>query len=136
MTAEIHAAIQSVRFIAQHIKDADKDNEVSVMGIIGLRFIIGQLIMSDVTLKENNFLLPNNDQNNCQTSSTPDKAQNLKHLQKLSKAPLYSFKNPFFIINYEKFSYDQHVFHAAPRKFLFNYVFVASQEQERKYERK
>lgn len=29
LTAEIHAAIQSVRFIAQHIKDADKDNEVS-----------------------------------------------------------------------------------------------------------
>lgn len=32
LTAEIHAAIQSVRFIAQHIKDADKDNEVSFMG--------------------------------------------------------------------------------------------------------
>lgn len=31
LTAEIHAAIQSVRFIAQHIKDADKDNEVSFM---------------------------------------------------------------------------------------------------------
>jgi hypothetical protein len=31
LTAEIHAAIQSVRFIAQHIKDADKDNEVSLV---------------------------------------------------------------------------------------------------------
>lgn len=29
LTPEVHAAIQSVRFIAQHIKDADKDNEVS-----------------------------------------------------------------------------------------------------------
>lgn len=33
LTAEIHAAIQSVRFIAQHIKDADKDNEVSAVAI-------------------------------------------------------------------------------------------------------
>lgn len=29
LTEEIMSAIQSVRFIAQHIKDADKDNEVS-----------------------------------------------------------------------------------------------------------
>jgi nicotinic acetylcholine receptor len=29
LTEEVLAAIQSVRFIAQHIKDADKDNEVS-----------------------------------------------------------------------------------------------------------
>jgi hypothetical protein len=44
LTAEIHAAIQSVRFIAQHIKDADKDNEVSVVGItIGLGFIAYEL---------------------------------------------------------------------------------------------
>lgn len=30
LTSEVLAAIQSVRFIAQHIKDSDKDNEVSV----------------------------------------------------------------------------------------------------------
>lgn len=30
MSPELHQAIQSVRFIAQHIKDADKDNEVRV----------------------------------------------------------------------------------------------------------
>lgn len=29
LTSEVLAAIQSVRFIAQHIKDSDKDNEVS-----------------------------------------------------------------------------------------------------------
>lgn len=29
MTAEVLQALRSVRFIAQHIKDADKDNEVS-----------------------------------------------------------------------------------------------------------
>lgn len=29
MTPELMQAMQSVRFIAQHIKDADKDNEVS-----------------------------------------------------------------------------------------------------------
>jgi hypothetical protein len=34
LTAEIHAAIQSVRFIAQHIKDADKDNEVSLVCVV------------------------------------------------------------------------------------------------------
>lgn len=31
LTSEVLAAIQSVRFIAQHIKDSDKDNEVSVL---------------------------------------------------------------------------------------------------------
>jgi hypothetical protein len=31
LTPEVSAAIQSVRFIAQHIKDSDKDNEVSVV---------------------------------------------------------------------------------------------------------
>lgn len=30
LTEEVMLAIQSVRFIAQHIKDADSDNEVSV----------------------------------------------------------------------------------------------------------
>lgn len=29
LTSEVLAAIQSVRFIAQHIKDSDRDNEVS-----------------------------------------------------------------------------------------------------------
>jgi nicotinic acetylcholine receptor, invertebrate len=29
LSPEVSSAIQSVRFIAQHIKDADKDNEVS-----------------------------------------------------------------------------------------------------------
>lgn len=29
LSPEVAAALQSVRFIAQHIKDADKDNEVS-----------------------------------------------------------------------------------------------------------
>lgn len=29
LSPEVAAALKSVRFIAQHIKDADKDNEVS-----------------------------------------------------------------------------------------------------------
>lgn len=31
LSPEVLSAIQAVRFIAQHIKDADKDNEVSVV---------------------------------------------------------------------------------------------------------
>jgi nicotinic acetylcholine receptor, invertebrate len=34
LSPEVLSAIQSVRFIAQHIKDADKDNEVSTINII------------------------------------------------------------------------------------------------------
>lgn len=33
LTSEVLAAIQSVRFIAQHIKDSDRDNEVSRLRI-------------------------------------------------------------------------------------------------------
>ena len=33
LTAEVSAAIQSVRFIANHIKNADADNEVSFVNI-------------------------------------------------------------------------------------------------------
>lgn len=33
MSPELLSAIQSVRFIAQHIKDADKDNEVGVQSL-------------------------------------------------------------------------------------------------------
>ena len=33
LTAEVSAAIQSVRFIANHIKNADADNEVSFVHI-------------------------------------------------------------------------------------------------------
>ncbi|CAH2216206.1 jg23697, partial [Pararge aegeria aegeria] len=32
LSPEVAAALQSVRFIAQHIKDADKDNELIMMG--------------------------------------------------------------------------------------------------------
>lgn len=31
MSPDVLAALQGVRFIAQHIKDADKDNEVSAL---------------------------------------------------------------------------------------------------------
>lgn len=31
LSPEVHQALQGVRFIAQHIKDADKDNEVCVV---------------------------------------------------------------------------------------------------------
>lgn len=34
LSPEVLSAIQAVRFIAQHIKDADKDNEVSVVVVI------------------------------------------------------------------------------------------------------
>jgi len=34
LTSEVLAAIQSVRFIAQHIKDSDKDNEVSWIDVL------------------------------------------------------------------------------------------------------
>lgn len=43
LTPEVHAAIQSVRFIAQHMKDADKDNEVSAFIIICLFYALNLL---------------------------------------------------------------------------------------------
>lgn len=36
LTPDVLQALRSVRFIAQHIKDADKDNEVSVLLFINL----------------------------------------------------------------------------------------------------
>lgn len=33
LSPELSSAIQAVRFIAQHIKDADKDNEVSLLSL-------------------------------------------------------------------------------------------------------
>jgi hypothetical protein len=52
LSPEVLSAIQSVRFIAQHIKDADKDNEVSTINIILQQMFLRFRIL----LQSNKFL--------------------------------------------------------------------------------